>query len=257
MKKIRCAVVLILIAIIAMGVCGCMRNWKEQLGYSENEYARAIEIALTEKYELPFEVESVGGAYGTHDDATIKAWCYSTEGELATRRFMAEVKKTDLTEVKDNYLHLAAAAKIAEQLETVVGNGSLSYAIVESGKYSEQKNVDDLSGYLEELGRYYVSAYVFVPADGMSAAEQYADAAYAIGEKCRALNLSDLMLVVCFANQLTEEVVNGLAGVEYDELYGVARADSSVVCHTVMQLYGEELSTSYDKVLAKIKEGTE
>ena len=112
-----------------------MNTGDNNASYTNAEYSAAIEEYLSDKYAMSFKVDSLGGTYGTADDATVKAWCYSLSGDYADVRFMAEINKKDFGSIKDNYLHIVSADMISKQLCNDYNNVE-AYSVVESSAYS-------------------------------------------------------------------------------------------------------------------------
>ncbi len=223
----------------------------EILGHEHTDYIEALEAYLREKYAMDFAVDSLGGAYGTHDDTTLKAWCYCTEGEYANIKFYAEIGKEDLTQVKDRFLSVIAAGKVSQALTDGYGRASTAVTVIESGAYAPIPASGDLKEYLAELGTYFATSHIFVEG-AQASSEACAKVVLDIAEQAKALELRELTLVVWFVEDLdAAEIQRVFRSTATDKLYDAYLGKTSK--HAVVQLYGDRIATDYPAIVAALE----
>lgn len=220
----------------------------KQLGHSNNEYGEAIEQALKAKYSLSFKVESLGGAYGTYNNTTIKAWCYCEEGNHSNIRFMAEVKKDDLNDVKDSYLNIVAADIVSEEILSLSKKNAKAHSVIETGTYSNDAKIETLDTYLKQLGNYFVTTHFFIEDSASFTTKDYADIVYSIGEKANSLGLRDLCIVVWFVDELSTDIDTTFVNTQLDQLYDEHLGRDYVKHHASVQLTENGISTDYESL---------
>ena len=252
MKTIKQLSLLLLSIILILGVCGCMNTIKEQVGHSNAEYIEAIEKYLAQKYSLSFMVESLGGEYGTADNTTVKAWCYSVDGEYANIKFMSEVDKVDLSVIKDQYLHIVSAAEISRRLCAAYGNG-VAYSVLESSTYPRADSITSLDEYLSELDIYFVTTHFFIKDSGNLSADEYVNMVYSIGEKAKELKLKDLCIVVWFVDELSDDVYETFSLTDTDNLYDEFLNKKYTKLHATINLLEDEITTNRESIQSSIE----
>lgn len=224
-----------------------------QLGYSDVEYISAIEEALKSKYDLSFKVESLGGAYGTGDNTTIKAWCCCKEGEYAELKFMAEIDKEDLSIVKDEYLNIVAADMISKEILTQSGMEAKVYSVIETSVYSSASEIGDLNEYLAQLGNYFVTTHFFVETESECDLNKYAEIVYEIGKSAENVESRELSIIVWFVKELTDDINKTFYETDIGKRYNAFVEKEYVKCYSTVQLKGGDLSTDMDSIIATLE----
>lgn len=228
-----------------------MSNLKENLGHDNKEYISAIEKALKSKYSLDFTVESIGGAYGTHDNNTIKAWCYCNDGKYADIKFYAEIDKVDLEKVNDSYLSVVAASMISEELVTKVDAKAIT--AVESSSYLKSNEIDNLESYLNNLNSYFVTTHIFVKDSQFNSSQEYAEQVMRIAEQATYLNIKDFSITVWFVTELSDDIEQTYKETTIDKLYDeYLSKEYTSKCATV-QIYGTEIKTDFESVTSSLE----
>lgn len=253
MKRFKFLLLIFTIMMMNMGVCGCMNFLDNQLGYSDVEYISAIEEALKSKYDLSFKVESLGGAYGTGDNTTIKAWCYCREGEYANLKFMAEVDKADLNIVKDEYLNIVAANMVSKEILKKSGMKAKVYSVIETSVYSSASEIANLKDYLAQIGYYFVTTHLFIETESEYDLNKYAEIVYEIGKSAESVGSRELSIIVWFVEQLTDDIDTTFYETDIGKRYNAFVKKEYVKCYSTVQLKGGELSTDMDSIIATLE----
>lgn len=228
-----------------------MSNLKETLGHDNKEYISAIEKALNSKYSLDFTVESIGGAYGTHNNDTIKAWCYCNDGKYANIKFYAEIDKVDLGKVNDSYLSVVAASMISDNIATKVDAKPIT--VVESSSYLETNEINDLGNYLNNLNSYFVTTHIFIKDSQLASSQEYANQVMDVAEKVKSLNLQDFCITVWFVTEFSDDIEQTYKETKLDKLYDeYLSKEYTSKCATV-QIYGTEIKTDFESVISSLE----
>ncbi len=247
--KIKFVKLLFLFSIM-IGVSGCMSEF-DNIGYSKSEYVNAIESSLNKKYGLTFVVESIGGRYGTHDDTTVKAWCYAKDGKYANIQFMAEVGKENLI-VTDSYLHLIVSDIISEKIKSYYPDESIVITQFEtlSGHSDRIVNESNYREYMNDFRVSFVSSKVFIKNDGDM--NGILDKVCGFAKKLEELDYYDFGIVVFVTNDLSDEIIDIFKTNEDAYDYYVESED--VVAYTAFQLNKDGLITSIETIESSLRE---
>lgn len=238
------------IAFLMIGVCGCMNN-NEKNSIQYRDYAKKIEQKLSVKYGCSFTVDSIGGTLGTHDDSTIKALCYSNDGDFAGAKFMAEIGIDDLI-VKDSYLNLKAASMISGQLmELYPGESFVLTQFETPTEYSKNNELTDLNFFLNEFDNYFITSFIFIKTEISN--NELAANIYDYGKKLESLHLKDLSVVVFIVDEINAENIKTIfdsSEEKYDSLANekhVKRISGFQLKDGSMQTSSEDIENEFNK----------
>ena len=220
-----------------------------QLGYSQQEYTRAIGQTLHDKYHLGFTVESLGAAYGNTKEDRLNAWVICDEGPYEGRKFLAQVSKCDLA-VYDRYLSLEAGDRIAAKITALLG--------LEQGQVFCEADMDytdaSCSGparemaVTEQAGRLTVSCYIFLPrpADGEAAR------IYELAQRLEAIETENLLAVFCFVQDLKADYYGICADAPSDRRYETVMSLEELAEHCPVSLKDGKMKTSLEQIRQKV-----
>ena len=252
MNMIKKALCLFLITLLAIGACGCMNDVLKEFGHSNAEYIESIEKYLKEKYSLSFKVDSLGGTYGTGDNTTVKAWCYCIEGENAGIRFIAEIDKIDLSVVKDKYLDVVAAKMISKNIDNMCDSVE-AHTFIECSNYSNMSMIDNLDDFFNEVGECFVTTHLFIKSETNTDKLAYSNIVYSLGEKIKSLNLKDHYIVTWFVRNFDNDIYETFRKTEIDNLYDEYLKKDYIICHSAIQISGDNLVTELSDIASAIE----
>lgn len=182
----------------------------EDLGlYPKQDYVKAIEAYLSEKYSEDFETVGIGGIIGTYDNTTVKAFACAKEGKYAGVNFDVEIDKLDLKKCKDNYILLFTADKISELIQSTEDGMLVKTELEAPGGYlnSADKDISVDDAFIQ-LDTVFLTSYAFIVDDGKSL-EEKAKQVYEIGKRTEKLrNFEDLGVVVFFVKELNADEIS-------------------------------------------------
>lgn len=221
-----------------------------QFGHTNEEYIRVIKKTLSEKYNQNFSVESLGGSYGTEDDATIKAWCFCTEGAYKNIKFLTKIGKENLL-VSDKYLSLKAADLLSIKIKsTLHGNPSVFSEVgIDYSNFSAKLTIENVEPFLLDNGCRTASAYIFISDDTLTA-ERVIETA----DKLADINVNTLLVIICLVKNPSYNYRDLCVSAASDKRYDTVLANPEVMRHCSFTINDHRLVTSHEKIKVEIGE---
>lgn len=214
----------------------------------QSEYRNAIEASLEQKYGMSFTVESLGGAYGTEDDHTVKAWCFCNEGEYQGVRFLASVDKDSL-QVMDRFLGLKAADMVAEKFQNCLGLRSVCFC--ETGidfQDGKTASIDrDVIDFLKDSRCRVITSYLFI-----SDKESTPDRIYASVSALASVDIDSILVVVCLVDENETDFYSLCLNTASDKRYDEIRSNPHVIKCAAISIANQKVSTSREKFIGEI-----